>query len=68
VDFLLVKNNWYFLLVLCFERFSLLNSAIERFKEDGLNSLKYQVLKKEYRRLYTWVLVSFDGPSQAKNK
>lgn len=40
-------------------RFKLLGSAKERFKTDGLNSLEYTVVKKEYRRLYTWALVSF---------
>ena len=38
----------------------MLKSGKDRFKTDGLNSLKYDVLKKEYRRLYTRILVSFE--------
>lgn len=45
-----------------FLRFNLLESAKSRFKTDGLNSLEYKVLKREFRRLYTWVLVSFEEP------
>lgn len=41
------------------KRFQLLGDAINRFKTDGLNSLEYQVIKKERRSLFSWFLVSF---------
>ncbi|XP_045196286.2 beta-1,4-N-acetylgalactosaminyltransferase bre-4-like isoform X1 [Mercenaria mercenaria] len=31
-----------------------------RHSSDGLNSLKYDVIKQDYRRLYTWILVSIN--------
>lgn len=40
----------------------LLDSAKKRFDTDGLNSLKYKVETKAYKRLFTWVMVSFDYP------
>ena len=42
------------------ERLDLLDSARKRFPTDGLNSLKYKLIDKQYRLLYTWMLVSFE--------
>ncbi|XP_046353912.1 beta-1,4-N-acetylgalactosaminyltransferase bre-4-like [Haliotis rufescens] len=39
------------------QRFNLLYAASKRAKKDGLNSLKYEVVKKEYKPTYTWVYV-----------
>lgn len=39
------------------ERHELLQSSVERYKKDGLSSLKYIILNKKFYRLYTWVLV-----------
>ncbi|KAL3881585.1 hypothetical protein ACJMK2_028006 [Sinanodonta woodiana] len=41
------------------KRFRLLKESKERWQRDGLNSLKYQRLKLEFRKLYTWVFVDF---------
>jgi hypothetical protein len=41
-------------------RHKLLETASERMHTDGLNSLKYEVVAKQYKKLYTWLLVSFD--------
>ncbi|KAH3724960.1 hypothetical protein DPMN_050787 [Dreissena polymorpha] len=40
------------------DRFHLLRTTKARRLQDGVNNLKYTVLKKEYRPLYTWILVS----------
>ncbi|XP_060082044.1 beta-1,4-N-acetylgalactosaminyltransferase bre-4-like [Ylistrum balloti] len=40
-----------------FSRFGLLKKANKRYKTDGLNSLKYQVLNITYNKLYTMVSV-----------
>ncbi|XP_055347778.1 beta-1,4-galactosyltransferase 4-like [Paramacrobiotus metropolitanus] len=37
-------------------------SALLRAGEDGLNSLRYRVLRKEERPLYTWILVDIGQP------
>ncbi len=47
------------------ERHSLLETAKNRFKTDGLNSLKYRVLNKTQHQLYTLILVTFDVPKQS---
>ncbi|XP_052244834.1 beta-1,4-N-acetylgalactosaminyltransferase bre-4-like isoform X3 [Dreissena polymorpha] len=39
-------------------RFRLLNTARRRRLQDGIRNVKYTVLKKEYRQLYTWILTS----------
>ncbi|KAK3600505.1 hypothetical protein CHS0354_007886 [Potamilus streckersoni] len=41
------------------KRFRLLKESKQRWQHDGLNSLKYQRLKLEFRKLYTWVFVDF---------
>ncbi|KAF4522628.1 hypothetical protein B566_EDAN003610 [Ephemera danica] len=43
-------------------RYKNLYSGQRRFRTDGLNSLKYEVRKKELRPLYTWLLVDLGGP------
>ncbi|KAK3097752.1 hypothetical protein FSP39_012812 [Pinctada imbricata] len=39
-------------------RFNLLETASQRSKYDGINSLRYKVLKKNYNKLYTYILIS----------
>jgi hypothetical protein len=46
-------------------RHSLLETAKNRFKTDGLNSLKYQVLNKTQNKLFTLILVTFDVPKKS---
>ncbi|XP_071115233.1 beta-1,4-N-acetylgalactosaminyltransferase bre-4-like [Haliotis cracherodii] len=38
-------------------RGKLVNSVRQRMKTDGLNSVKYELLKKDYRKLYTYIYV-----------
>ena len=42
-------------------RHSYLSKGSERFKTDGLNSLRYTVLKLLQQKLYTHVIVNFDS-------
>lgn len=42
------------------QRMSLLNKGAKRYATDGINGLKYKVLKLEYHKLYTRILVSID--------
>ena len=45
----------------CFNcRFKLLGNAAKRMKVDGLNSLKYQRLQFDRRKLYTYILVNIN--------
>lgn len=39
------------------DRYKYLDSGRERFNSDGLNSLKYDIIKKELLSIYTWILV-----------
>ncbi|XP_050739080.1 beta-1,4-N-acetylgalactosaminyltransferase bre-4-like [Eriocheir sinensis] len=43
-------------------RVEVLHKGRERFKTNGLNSLKYQILKTERRQLFTWMLVALPRP------
>lgn len=38
-------------------RYSLMYKVKQRWKIDGLSSLRYKVIKLEKRKLYTWILV-----------
>ena len=49
------KNFFYF-------RFNLLHGARNRFKIDGLSSLKYTVLKRDYQLLYNNITVEIGVP------
>ncbi|XP_048240028.1 beta-1,4-N-acetylgalactosaminyltransferase bre-4-like [Haliotis rufescens] len=42
------------------QRHKLLKGSESRYKTDGLNSLKYAVLRIELRKLYTWILVDIN--------
>ncbi|XP_060078595.1 uncharacterized protein LOC132558087 [Ylistrum balloti] len=42
------------------KRFSLLGISLERWKEDGLNTIKYEVLQTVERRLYTYILADIN--------
>ena len=42
---------------LCPNRYKKLYKGRARFKTDGLNSLQYNRVKIEYRKLFTWILV-----------
>lgn len=44
------------------DRYNKLYKGKTRYKTDGLNSLKYKVLKVEEKTLYTWVLVELTQP------
>ena len=48
------------IIIFMFVRHELLQSSVERYKKDGLSSLKYTILKKKFYRLYTWVLVKIN--------
>ncbi|XP_071115181.1 beta-1,4-N-acetylgalactosaminyltransferase bre-4-like [Haliotis cracherodii] len=37
------------------DRFRLIRQVSKDMETDGLNSLRYDLLKKEYKKLYTWV-------------
>lgn len=39
---------------------TLINKGAKRYATDGINGLKYKVIKLEYRKLYTRILVSVD--------
>ncbi|XP_055349189.1 beta-1,4-galactosyltransferase 3-like isoform X1 [Paramacrobiotus metropolitanus] len=43
-------------------RFDLVNTAQRRFDSDGLNSLNYTLLTKQFRPLYTWFFVDVGYP------
>lgn len=43
-------------------RHRVLRKGKRRYKTDGLNSLKYQILKTERRHLFTWMLVALPRP------
>lgn len=49
------SKQLFFYVFLC--RACLLSSAGNRSSIDGLNSLKYAVLAKEHKPLYTWILI-----------
>lgn len=40
-------------------RHELLKTGKLRYRNDGLNSLKYERIRMEFRQLYTWYLVNF---------
>lgn len=40
------------------ERFKFLYSGAKRMAKDGLSSLKYQMVDKQERKLYTYILVN----------
>ncbi|XP_046553680.1 beta-1,4-N-acetylgalactosaminyltransferase bre-4-like [Haliotis rubra] len=42
------------------QRHKLLKGSERRYKTEGLNSLKYTVLRIEFRKLYTWILVDIN--------
>ena len=44
-------------MIICY-RFQLLYRDSKDFAADGLNSVKYQVLKTEFKKLYTRIYVS----------
>jgi hypothetical protein len=48
------------IIIFMFIRHELLQSSVERYKKDGLSSLKYTILNKNFYRLYTWVLVKIN--------
>jgi hypothetical protein len=48
------------IIIFMFIRHGLLQSSVERYKKDGLSSLKYTILNKKFYRLYTWVLVKIN--------
>uniref|UniRef100_A0A224YUI6 Beta-1,4-N-acetylgalactosaminyltransferase n=1 Tax=Rhipicephalus zambeziensis TaxID=60191 RepID=A0A224YUI6_9ACAR len=37
-------------------RFGILNKWKERYKTDGLNSVKYKIMDMAFKKLYTWIL------------
>lgn len=41
-------------------RFTNLFRGHQRFKSDGLNSLKYKLIRKEKSKLFTWIYVVID--------
>ncbi|KAL5012854.1 hypothetical protein ScPMuIL_011405 [Solemya velum] len=41
-------------------RYKLLKNSSARFKHDGLSTMKYTLLRKEERKLYTWIYVKLD--------
>lgn len=45
------------------KRFEALIEGKKKFKNDGLNNLRYTLLKKKFNLLYTWVLVKLEKPS-----
>lgn len=38
-------------------RSNLINQVDQRWKQDGLNSLRYKVVKREKQPLFTWIFV-----------
>ncbi|KAJ8968497.1 hypothetical protein NQ317_014669 [Molorchus minor] len=44
-------------------RYDILKKGQKRFNKDGLNSLKYDLLQKKQKLLYTWILVGIEPPS-----
>lgn len=51
-----------------FFRHSLLRTSKARQKTDGLSSLKYNVIKLEFRSLYTWILISVNQSEIIENE
>ncbi|KAH7960019.1 hypothetical protein HPB49_016226 [Dermacentor silvarum] len=43
-------------------RFRLINQWQQRYKKDGLNSLKYRIMDVAFKKLYTWILVDLREP------
>jgi len=39
------------------DRYKKLYKGRQRFKSDGLSNLQYKVAKREFRKLYTWLLI-----------
>ncbi|CAM1291639.1 Uncharacterised protein g203 [Pycnogonum litorale] len=42
-------------------RYTILKQAIKSYKADGINNVKYDLLKTEKRKLYTFIQVRFKG-------
>jgi len=49
------------------ERHSLLGTSKKRYLKDGLNTLEYKVIEKEFRDLYTWTLVWFEEKKRVES-
>ncbi|XP_071115134.1 beta-1,4-N-acetylgalactosaminyltransferase bre-4-like [Haliotis cracherodii] len=45
------------------DRVKIIKQVAKGMKTDGLNSLSYELLKKEYRKLYTWIYVKINRRS-----
>ncbi len=42
------------------ERYKLLNKGLVRYKRDGFNSVKYKLIEKQVKPLYTKFIVEYD--------
>ena len=60
-SFLYIIYFWFLLLLcllhLCF-RFDILKSGKETFRRDGINTIKYDRLTLDFKRLFTYILVT----------
>jgi len=52
---------------LVYLRHSLLGTSKKRYLKDGLNTLEYKVIEKEFRDLYTWTLVWFEEKKRVES-
>ena len=50
------------------ERYKLLNSGVKRMSWDGINSLKYKVIKIDKAKLFTRIIVSINEKEVMKAK